>query len=172
MIIPSVMLMSFSWPTLVLKGLVNIYGVSPGSSYTYYIGSWGGAKPLPDPINKAFTKATADKQLGEFKRQIRNIVDRTLPKDGDALLFKPRQCADNVLSGVGILGRPPTIACNVVVTKDEEKHIAINLSKLIRTASHKKHTDFVEGAVKLIPHELKLNGRALGITILGLYRNL
>ena len=76
---------------------------------------------------------------------MRSIVDRTLQQDGDARYFKPRQCQNNALEGVGILGRLPSIAANVVVSNQEGKALAMHLSKLTRALSHKKHMDFING---------------------------
>jgi len=120
----------------------------------------GGVKPIPDDAHEAVSKATADKQLRAFKRKLRAVVERTLAHDGDAVLFKPTKGKPNNLKGCGILGKLPTVSFNVRIGEDEQKAIALALSKLIRTASLRKHNDFINGGLKLIPLPLKLKGKA------------
>ena len=105
-------------------------------------------------------RATLDKQLRAFKRIARGTVERTLADDGDARLFRPTQCKLNALEGVGILGRLPSISGSVCVSDEEQRALAMALSKLTRTASAKTHDDFINFKVKLIPHILKLRGKA------------
>lgn len=66
----------------------------------------------------------------------------------------------NELKGCGILGKLPTLKFNVYINDVEARTMAITLSKLIRTASFKKHEDFIDGVINLIPHKFKLKGKA------------
>ena len=105
-------------------------------------------------------KATADKQMRAFKNKVKAVYERTLAQEEDALLFKPSKSKPNHLKGCGILGKLPGLSFNVHVTDEEQRAIAIALSRLIRTASLNKHNDFVNGNINLIPHPLKLKGKA------------
>ena len=120
----------------------------------------GGAKPIPDHHNKAFSRSTADKQIAAFKKSVRAVTGRTLKDDGDGLLFKPYKTKPDELVGCGILGKLPTLSCNVSVNAVEKRAIAVALSQLTRLASIKKHNNYINGHVNLIPHPLKLKGRA------------
>jgi len=62
-------------------------------------------KPLENPSNGALARATLDKQLRQFKRNIRQVVDKTMGGQGDAHLLKPRKGQIDALKGVGILGK-------------------------------------------------------------------
>jgi len=120
----------------------------------------GGIKPIPDSTRIAFGRATADKQIGAFKRLVRGLVSRVLDEQGDAKLFKPCKSKPNELAGVGVLGKVAALSFNAVVTQAEQDAIAIAMSSLVRSVSIKKHKGFIDGTVKLIPHELKLKGKA------------
>jgi len=120
----------------------------------------GGIKPIPDPSSAAAARATLDKQLCAFKRALRATVERTLSAEGDAQLFKPGTAKLNHLKGVGILGKYPTLSLNIAVSREEGCAMAIALSSLTRSASHAKHRQFINGQCNLIPHELKLKGKA------------
>ena len=120
----------------------------------------GGVKPIPDECRKAVSRSTADKQMRAFRRKLKAVVERTLAPDGDAKLFKPTKGKPDNLKGCGILGRMPTLSFNVYMNEDEQRAVALALSKLIRTASLKKHNDFLNGHVNLIMNPLKLKGKA------------
>ena len=120
----------------------------------------GGRKPLADPLRCAQPKATADKQIAAFKRLMRGHIGRVLVAESEVNLFKPLKCIKDELAGVGILGKATKIACDVVVSPDEARALAIAMSQLLRTASLKKHHAFVNGTLNLIPHDFKLKGRA------------
>ena len=120
----------------------------------------GGIKPIPDSTRIAFGRATADKQIAAFKRLVRGLVSRVLDEQGDAKLFKPCKSKPSELAGVGILGKIAALNFNVVVTQAEQDTIAMTMSSLIRSVSIKKHKGFINGTIKLIPHELKLKGKA------------
>ena len=93
-------------------------------------------------------RATLDKQLRAFKRIARGTVERTLADDGDARLFRPTQCKLNALQGVFILGRLPSISGSVCVSDEEQRALAMALSKLTRTASAKTHDDFISFIIR------------------------
>ena len=120
----------------------------------------GGIKPVPDDLRKAVSRATADKQIAAFKRKVKALTERVLPDDGDLKLFKQFKARRNVLMGCGILGNHPTLSFNVVVDVEESRAIAMALSKLIRTASNKKHNNFLNGSINLMARPLKLKGKA------------
>ena len=87
-----------------------------------------GIKPIPDDFHKAIGRATADKQIRAFKRKIKAVVERTLARDGDAVLFKPSKGKPNTLKGCGILGKLPTLSFNVRIRENEQKAFALALS--------------------------------------------
>jgi len=120
----------------------------------------GGVKPIPDPQNVAANRATVDKQLRAFKRTLRGIIDRTIDPEVDGKLFHAASAKLNALKGVGILGKQPTLLFNAYINDSEQDHIAIALSSLIRSVSGQKHDQWVKGEINLIPHELKLKGKA------------
>jgi hypothetical protein len=66
----------------------------------------------------------------------------------------------NGLEGVGILGNHPSIRCNIHVTCAEQQAIAQALIMLSRSTNYKKCQEFMEDGVKLLPLELRLNGKA------------
>jgi len=120
----------------------------------------GGHKIIPDPSNKALPKGTADKQMRAFQRAVRVVVDRTLDPQADAILFKPGPARCNNLRGVGILGKQACLRFNAEVQPREQDAIAIQLSLLNRGGAIKQHQKFIKGEVKLLPHALKLKGKA------------
>ena len=119
----------------------------------------GGCKPIPDNPRVAVSRATADKQIAAFKRKSRGVLEKTLD-ESDINLIKPSKSMPNELKGCGILGKLPTLKFNVYINDVEARTMAITLSKLIRTASFKKHEDFIDGVINLIPHKFKLKGKA------------
>ena len=120
----------------------------------------GGAKVIPDPQTPAHPRGTADKQIRAFKNTVRTVAERTLDPEGDGKLFKPGKAEFNNLKGVGILGRSATLLFNVYVNEHERECIALALSSLIRGGSVKTHKRFLKGEINLLPHELKLKGKA------------
>ena len=116
-------------------------------------------KPMENQINGAITRATLDKQLKQFKRNIRQVVDKTMGGQGDAYLFKPSKGQCDALKGVGILGKHASLACNVVTDAAEQKAIHKALTKLNRQISNSKTEEYLQGTRKLIPHVIKMNGK-------------
>ena len=121
----------------------------------------GGRKLIPDPTNPALPRGSADKQFRAFKRALRAIVDRTLCPDGDGQLFKPGPAIVDNLQGVGILGKQACLNLNVHILQREREAIALALSMLNRGGPLKVHKKFLKGEVKLLPHDLKLKGKAV-----------
>ena len=120
----------------------------------------GGAKPIPDPTSAAAARATVDKQLRAFKQTLRGVIDRTIDPEVDGRLFQADCAKLNALKGVGILGKHPTLSFNAYINDIERETIAIALSTLVRGGSMEKHKQYVKGNINLIPHELKLKGKA------------
>ena len=116
-------------------------------------------KPLENPSNGALTRATLDKQLRQFKRNIRQVVDKTMGGQGDAHLFKPRKGQIDALKGVGILGKHASLSCNVVTDTAEQAALQKALVKLNRQISNKKVDEYLKGTRKLTPHAIKMNGK-------------
>ena len=63
-----------------------------------------------------------------------------------------------MLRGVGILGTHTSLSFNITVTDSEQKAIAKALTKLNRTISNTNAEEFLQGARKLQPHDIKMNG--------------
>jgi hypothetical protein len=116
-------------------------------------------KPLTNPNNGALTRATLDKQLRQFKKNIRSVIDKTMGGQGDAYLFKPRKGQVDALKGVGILGKHASISCNVVTGAAEQTAIHKALVKLNRQISNNKVDEYLQGTRKLTPHAIKMNGK-------------
>jgi len=74
--------------------------------------------------------------------------------------FKPGIATLHALQGVGITGKHPTLSFNVAINDDERTAVAIALSTLVRGGALNKHEQYVKGMVNLLPHELKLKGKA------------
>jgi len=79
----------------------------------------GYRKPIEDPNIKAFSRATADKQLKAFKKSVKANAKRVLIDAEDNKLFKANKAAPDHLKGVGILGKHFTLSFNVYVTNEE-----------------------------------------------------
>ena len=54
----------------------------------------------------------------------------------------------------------PSVAFNAVASDEEQLCLAAALSTLTRSISKAKNNDYLNGRLKLIPHELKLRGKA------------
>jgi len=121
----------------------------------------GGVKIIPDPPNPALPRGSADKQIRAFRRSVRSVVERTLNPDTDGGLFRPGPAKCNNLLGVGILGKQACLRLNVKVLPNEGEAIAIALSMLNRGGPIKLHKKFIKGDIKLLPHVLKLKGKAV-----------
>ena len=80
-----------------------------------------GPKPIMDNPRKAISRATADKQIRAFKRNIKAVTERTLGHDGDLKLFKPTKAKQNSLQGCGILGRINTPSFNICINSGEQE---------------------------------------------------
>ena len=116
-------------------------------------------KPMENPSNGAVTRATLDKQLKQFKRNVRQVVDKTMGGQGDAYLFKPSKGRIDALKGVGILGKHASLSCNIVTDDAEKMAIHKALTKLNRQISNTKTHEYLQGTRKLIPHVIKMNGK-------------
>ena len=120
----------------------------------------GGRKLIPNPSNPALPRGSADKQIRAFKRALRAVVERTLSSEGDSQLFKPGPAKVDNLHGVGILGKQACLSLNVHIPQQEREAIALALSMVNRGGPTKLHKQFLKGEVKLMPHVLKLKGKA------------
>ena len=116
-------------------------------------------KSLAHPVSGAFTRATLDKQLRQFKKDIRTVVDRTMGGCGDAILFKPQKGKNNALISVAILGKHASLSFNVVTENDEQAAMHKALVKLNRQITNIKVDEFLKGKRKLMPHDIKMNGK-------------
>ena len=96
--------------------------------------------------------------MRQFKRNIRQVVDKTMGGQGDAHLFKPRKGQIDALKGVGILGKHASLSCNVVTDTAEQAALQKALVKLNRQISNKKVDEYLKGTRKLTPHAIKMNG--------------
>ena len=130
----------------------------------------GHPKPIQDNIkNKAAPRANAAKLINAFKNQVRNNISRCILANdaegtdhhsGNSGLFKPAKAKKDGLSGVGILGKHPTLSVNVYVSEQEAKEIAQALVQLSRTISKSSAQEYINQQRNVIPTELKLNGKS------------
>ena len=116
-------------------------------------------KPIAHPENGAFTRATFDKQIKQFKKDIRTVVDKTMCGCGDAILFKPQNGKNHALKNVALLGKHASLTFNVVTENDEQEAIHKALVKLNRQITNVKTDEFLRGKRKLTPHVIKMNGK-------------
>ncbi len=128
-------------------------------------------KPIANPENGAFARATLDKQLKQFKKDTRTVVDKTMCGCGDACLFKPQNGKNNALKGVAILGKHASLAFNVVTENDEQEAIHKALVKLNRQITNVKTDEFLKGKRKLTPHVIQMNGKTGWDSSLPIVRN-
>jgi len=61
---------------------------------------------------------------------------------------------------VTFVGKSATLLFNVYVKQHEQESIALALSSLARGGAIKTHKQFTKGETNLLPHELKLKGKA------------
>ena len=64
-----------------------------------------------------------------------------------------------MLRGVGILGKHAALSFSAAVNEDEREAIARALIKLNRTVSNKQVGEYMQGSRKLVPHNIKMNGK-------------
>ena len=120
----------------------------------------GYAKPIPDRPNKADARATASKQLNEFKRLVKAFTKRTLHNSEDIARFQPASANSTTLTGVGILGKHPAIKMNVALSSEETQAVATSVVKINKAISHTTALEYHKGTINLEPHDLNLKGRA------------
>jgi hypothetical protein len=113
---------------------------------------------IPETIAQA--RPTPDKLIRGFKCVCRGVVTRTLPPHGDARLFQPALKTRDDLKGVGVLGQNAAVCFNVSVSHDEQKSIAVAIVNLSRKATSSNVDKYINGARKLIPRVLTLNGNS------------
>ena len=116
-------------------------------------------QPLSVDANAARTKPTLDKQLKEFKKMVKAVIDKDFGGQGEAKIFKPAKQQADLLRGVGILGKHACLSFNIVVTESEQSAMAKALIRVNRTISDKHIVEYMQGARKLAPHDIKMNGK-------------
>ena len=120
----------------------------------------GYKKPIDDPTNLALARATLDKQMNVFKKNVRAVSSRIYINDDQLKLFGPAKIKKEDLTGVGILGKHQGPSFNVFVTNEEQSVIAKQLHLLNHTISDKKLDKIIDGDLKFIPRNLIMRGRA------------
>lgn len=135
----------------------NVRRVSWVELYILYVTR--GFEVFDTPEHAALSQPTADKTIRRFKADVRAVVARTLPKYGDAMLFKPCDGTRDLLRGVGINGQCPALSCGVVTKPEERRVIARALVHLSRIVTDKSVDGYVDGERKFIPRLLTLNGK-------------
>ena len=85
-----------------------------------------------------------DLQLNHFKSQTRLVVDRALMDGKHADIFKPTQVMSDNLIGVGIEGRQPAVAFNVIIPPDTQTL----MNKALLLLSNEKLVQLIEGEHK------------------------
>ena len=118
----------------------------------------GHAKPIPDPDNKAEKRATLDKQIRQFKKQVRRHVKDTLDNDS-AQLFAPGKASQDSLIGIGLMGKHEGPSFNIYISNDIKHQIAEKLVLLGHTIGQTKASDFLKGNKRLEPVKLNTKGK-------------
>ena len=67
----------------------------------------------------------------------------------------------NALISVAILGKHASLSFNVVTENEEQAAMHKALVKLNRQITNEKVDEFLKGKRKLIPHDIKMNGKTL-----------
>ena len=71
-------------------------------------------------------RATLDKQIRQFKRQVRKHVQCTLEEES-AILFTPGKTTCDCLKGIGIVGKHGGPRFNVYTDSDTQDALAVKL---------------------------------------------
>ena len=95
------------------------------------------------PDHLAFEQPSADKQIRRFKNLCRAVISRTLPDEGDVVLFSSAKHVRDDLSGVGILGQNLSVMFNVYVNEHERHAVAGALVNLSRKVSVRSLDDYL-----------------------------
>jgi hypothetical protein len=112
------------------------------------------------PEHIACAQPSADNRIRDFKNTCRAVVSRTLPENGDAILFSPAQRTRDCLHGVGILGQVPSLMFNVHVSEEDRRNVARALVNVSRQVTATNVGKYLDNRRNFIPRPLRLNGNS------------
>ena len=120
----------------------------------------GHPKPIPDPSVVSRNRATADKQIKQFKNFLRGTSSRILFKETADIYLRPAKASKDVLLGLATNGKHAQLNCNVHISEKEQQEIAHAIIMLTRTVSSRKARDFINNNCTLLPIDYKPRGKA------------
>ena len=97
----------------------------------------GHPKPIPDPSVVSRNRATADKQIKQFKNLLRGTASRILPKETADTYLSPAKANKDVLLGLATNGKHAQLICNVHISEKEQQEIAHAIIMLTRPVSRR-----------------------------------
>ena len=119
----------------------------------------GYPKPHDDPDSPGLRRPTLHQQVGEFRRLLRAMSNKTLQGGEHDDILNPSRILPDVLLGIGIAGKLNDVNCGVHFEGSTATEMAKHLAWANRTVSEKQIDQFVKGERKLIPREIKTRGK-------------